>query len=178
MNSIWQTFRIDFSCREPIVNLSLVVLLNYWSCISHKRHVCCVLHNFDSHQTQKAPWKNKTFLGGIEKRMENECMSLGFVSCLQVLRGLGYLRDKHQIMHRGKGGVWLHWISPPLNPALLLFTATAQTLSETVCSISWLTLLHITGLRCWSRWWLGDEGMFVERFGAVCTIDLSLQMHY
>lgn len=25
-----------------------------------------------------------------------------FLSCLQVLRGLAYLREKHQIMHRGK----------------------------------------------------------------------------
>lgn len=55
-----------------------------------------------------------------------------FFSCLQVLRGLAYLRDKHQIMHRGKGGVWLLWISTPLNLVLLLFRATAQTLSETV----------------------------------------------
>lgn len=37
-----------------------------------------------------------------------------FFSCLQVLRGLAYLREKHQIMHRGKDVFW-SWYMKCLN---------------------------------------------------------------
>lgn len=76
-----------------------------------------------------------------KNHMKKEFISLGFVSRLQVLRGLAYLRDKHQIMHRGKGGVLLHWISTPFNLVLLLFRATVQTWSETVAQSADLTVL-------------------------------------
>lgn len=53
-------------------------------------------------------------------KMKDELTSLVFVSCVQVLRGLAYLRDKHQIMHRGKAGwclVALNFIAFQPRPA-------------------------------------------------------------